>query len=67
MRWKPTCASRFFVALALTIPIVLYSSLGTSVLHLSLPLPFGTPRNWLLLVLTTPVVWWCGWIFHSGA
>jgi Cu2+-exporting ATPase len=59
--------TRFFVALALTIPIVLYSSLGTDVLHLRLPLPFGVPRNWLLLVLTTPVVWWCGWIFHSGA
>jgi P-type Cu2+ transporter len=58
---------RFWVALAFTIPIVLYSSLGTEVLRLHLPLPFGLPRNWLLLVLTTPVVWWCGWIFHSGA
>ena len=50
-----------------TIPIVLYSSLGTEVLRLHLPVPFGLPRNWLLLLLTTPVVWWCGWIFHSGA
>ncbi|MGZ3599051.1 MAG: heavy metal translocating P-type ATPase, partial [Ktedonobacterales bacterium] len=58
---------RFWIALVLTIPIVLYSSLGTSVLHVHLPLPFGTNRNWLLLVLTTPVVWYCGWIFHSGA
>ncbi len=58
---------RFWVALALTIPIVLYSSLGTEVLRLHLPVPFGLPRNWLLLLLTTPVVWWCGWIFHSGA
>jgi Cu2+-exporting ATPase len=58
---------RFFVALALTIPIVLYSSLGTQVLRLHLPTPFGINRNWLLLVLATPVVWWCGWIFHSGA
>jgi Cu2+-exporting ATPase len=58
---------RFWVALALTIPIVLYSSLGTEVLRLQLPVPFGLPRNWLLLILTTPVVWWCGWIFHSGA
>jgi Cu2+-exporting ATPase len=59
--------SRFFVALVLTIPIVLYSSLGTSVLHLHLTTPLGIPANWVLLVLTTPVVWWCGWIFHSGA
>jgi Cu2+-exporting ATPase len=58
---------RFFVALVLTIPIVLYSSLGTSIFRLHLPTPFGIPANWLLLVLTTPVVWWCGWIFHSGA
>jgi Cu2+-exporting ATPase len=58
---------RFWVALALTIPIVLYSSLGTEVLRINLPVPFGLPRNWLLLLLTTPVVWWCGWIFHSGA
>jgi P-type Cu2+ transporter len=59
--------TRFFVALVLTVPIVLYSSLGTSLLHLHLPTPFGIPVNWVLLVLTTPVVWWCGWIFHSGA
>jgi Cu2+-exporting ATPase len=59
--------TRFFVALVLTIPIILYSSLGTSLFHLHLPTPFGVPANWLLLVLTTPVVWWCGWIFHSGA
>ena len=58
---------RFWVALVFTIPIVLYSSLGTEVLRIHLPVPFGLPRNWLLLILTTPVVWWCGWIFHSGA
>jgi Cu2+-exporting ATPase len=58
---------RFWAALALTIPIVLYSSLGVGVLHINLPVPFDLPRNWLLLLLTTPVVWWCGWIFHSGA
>ncbi len=58
---------RFFVALVLTIPIVLYSSLGTSLFRLHLPTPFGIPANWLLLVLTTPVVWWAGWIFHFGA
>jgi Cu2+-exporting ATPase len=58
---------RFWVALALTIPIVLYSPLGTEVLRLHLPIPFGLSRNWLLLILATPVVWWAGWIFHSGA
>ncbi len=58
---------RFYVALVLTIPIVLYSPLGETVLRLHLPAPFGVSVNWTLLVLTTPVVWWCGWIFHAGA
>jgi Cu2+-exporting ATPase len=59
--------TRFFVSLVLTIPIILYSSLGTTLFRLHLPTPFGVNPNWLLLVLSTPVVWWCGWIFHSGA
>jgi P-type Cu2+ transporter len=59
--------SRFFVSLVLTIPIILYSSLGTTLLRLHLPTPFGIHPNWVLLVLSTPVVWWCGWIFHAGA
>ena len=58
---------RFWVSFGLTIPIILYSSLGTSVLHLHLPTPFGINRNWILLLFATPVVWWGGWIFHSGA
>jgi Cu2+-exporting ATPase len=57
---------RFFIALVLTIPIVLYSPLGVHVLRLHLP-TFGISANWILLVLTTPVVWYCGWVFHSGA
>jgi cation transport ATPase len=32
-----------------------------------LPVSLGIPVDWLLLILTTPVVWWCGWVFHSGA
>jgi len=59
--------TRFFVSLVLTIPIILYSSPGTTLFHLHLPTPFGVSPNWVLLVLATPVVWWCGWIFHFGA
>src|SRR3989440_4712036 len=59
--------TRFFVSLVLTIPIILYSSLGTTLFHLRLPTPFGVSPNWVLLVLSTPVVWWCGWTFHFGA
>ncbi|HEY1390311.1 MAG TPA: heavy metal translocating P-type ATPase [Ktedonobacterales bacterium] len=57
---------RFFIALILTIPIVLYSPLGVYVLHVQMP-SFGVNPNWILLILTTPVVWYCGWTFHAGA
>ena len=59
--------NRFFVSLVLTIPVILYSPLGTNLFKLHLPTPFGISPNWVLLVLATPVVWWGGWIFHSGA
>ncbi len=59
--------NRFFVSLILTIPVVLYSPLGVNLFKLHLPTPFGISPNWVLLVLATPVVWWGGWIFHSGA
>ncbi len=57
--------NRFFVALVLTVPTVLYSPLGTDVFNLDLP--SGIPRNWLMFILSTPVVWWAGWIFIGGA
>src|SRR5437763_7048571 len=59
--------NRFFVSLVLTIPVILYSPLGTSLFKLHLPTPFGISPNWVLFVLATPIVWWGGWIFHSGA
>jgi len=59
--------THFFVSLVLTIPIILYAPLGTSLFRVHLPTPFGISPNWVLLVLATPVVWWGGWIFHSGA
>ncbi|MHB8683123.1 MAG: heavy metal translocating P-type ATPase [Dehalococcoidia bacterium] len=58
--------NRFFVALALAIPTSLYSPVARSFLGIDLPAgPFG--RNWLMLVTSTPVVWWAGWIFIGGA
>jgi P-type Cu2+ transporter len=59
--------NRFFVSLVLTIPVILYSPLGTNLFKLHVPTPFGISPNWVLFVLATPIVWWCGWIFHSGA
>ncbi len=58
--------NRFLVALALTVPTVLYSPLGMSMFGVSLP-TFGIPHAWILLALSTPVVWWAGWVFLAGA
>ena len=57
--------TRFFVALALTIPVVLYSPLGHNLFGISLPAPL--PANWIMLLLTTPIVFWSGWMFVGGA
>ena len=59
--------TRFFLSLVLTIPVILYSPLGVNLFKLHLPTPFGISPNWVLLVFATPIVWWGGWIFHSGA
>jgi Cu2+-exporting ATPase len=56
---------RFLWSLVLTIPAILYSPLGANLLGLRLPQPI--PANWILLVLTTPVVFWTGSIFITGA
>jgi Cu2+-exporting ATPase len=53
--------NKFFFALFLTIPIILYSPLGTEFLKLNLPSPIPLP--WLLFFLTTPVFLYSGWIF----
>lgn len=65
---------RFWVSFLLTIPIVLYSPLGQKILGLTLPAPLPVNSalpdggvNWLLLILTTPIVFWTGSIFITGA
>lgn len=54
---------RFLVALGFTIPVAIIAG------HLpGVPMLVHPPlANWLGLVLSTPVVWWCGWIFISGS
>ena len=53
--------NKFFFSLLFTIPIILYSPLGTEYLKLNLPSPLPIP--WLLFLLTTPVFFYSGWIF----
>lgn len=55
---------RFWISLLLTVPIILYSPLGEGLFGLQLPAPI--PVNWLLLLLTTPIVFWTGSIFITG-
>ena len=57
---------RFWVALALTALVALLSPMGKMSGLLPLALP-PTARSWVLFALTTPVVFWCGWMFLSGA
>lgn len=53
--------NKFFFSLILTIPIIAYSPVGEKILGLTLPTPI--PATWLLLILTTPVFFYGGWIF----
>ncbi|MEO7910631.1 MAG: ATPase P, partial [Roseiflexaceae bacterium] len=58
--------TKFLLALPLTILTVLYSPMGPNMFGITLP-TFGIDMNLLMLILTTPVVWYCGWMFISGA
>jgi len=58
-------ARRFWVSLFFSIPILLYSPLAINIFKLKLPSPI--PVNWLLFILTTPVVFWTGSVFIVGA
>ncbi|MBI4087429.1 MAG: copper-translocating P-type ATPase [Candidatus Liptonbacteria bacterium] len=55
---------RFWISFLLSIPIFLYSPVGTAVFRVHIPSLI--PVNWLLLVLTTPIVFWTGSIFITG-
>ncbi|MEK7463095.1 MAG: copper-translocating P-type ATPase [Patescibacteria group bacterium] len=55
---------RFWISFILSIPIFLYSPVGINFFKLNLPTPI--PVNWILLILTTPIVFWTGSIFITG-
>ncbi len=54
---------RFLVAFAFTVPVALLAG------HLpGLPMLVEPPLSgWVGLVLSTPVVWWSGWVFIAGS
>jgi len=58
---------RFIGSAILTVPIILYSPLGTSLFGRELAAPLGLSPGLLGFVLTSIVVWWGGWPFVSAA
>jgi Cu2+-exporting ATPase len=59
--------NRFLISLAFTVPIVLWSMVGTELLGTELATPFGIERDVWLLVLSLPVVLYASSIFFTGA
>jgi Cu2+-exporting ATPase len=57
---------RFFLALILSIPVFLLSPVTTDFFGLEI-IGSQAVRNWLMLVLSAPVVFYAGWIFIGGA
>ncbi|MGH2962192.1 MAG: heavy metal translocating P-type ATPase, partial [Solirubrobacterales bacterium] len=58
--------NRFFVALVLTIPVILLSPLAVNTFGFEL-IDSDDARNWLMLVISAPIVWYAGWVFIGGA
>src|SRR5688572_16244492 len=59
--------NRFLVALAFTIPTVLWSEAGANVLGTELATPFGIEHDIWLLLLSLPIVLYASSIFFTGA
>ncbi|MGW5162297.1 heavy metal translocating P-type ATPase [Nonomuraea wenchangensis] len=59
--------NRFLVAALFSIPIVLWSPIGTEVFGLRLPVPFGLRQDIWALLLSLPVIFYSCWIFFDGA
>src|SRR5205807_4674379 len=59
--------NRFVVALALSIPIVLWSPVGRQVLHFTVPAPLGLRDDVFQLLLSLPVIFYSAWVFFDGA
>lgn len=58
---------RFFVAALLSIPIVLWSPIGSDVLGFNVDAPFGMREDVFTLILSLPVIFYSCSIFFTGA
>ena len=59
--------NRFLVALVFTVPIVLWSMVGTNLLGTEVPTPFGIDRDVWQFLLSLPIVLYASTIFFAGA
>jgi Cu2+-exporting ATPase len=59
--------NRFLVAAVLSVPILLWSSIGRNVLGFTVAAPFGLRDDVWLLLLSLPVIFYSSWIFFDGA
>jgi P-type Cu2+ transporter len=59
--------NRFAVAALLSVPILLWSPIGRSVLGFTVAAPFGLRDDVWLLLLSLPVIFYSAWIFFDGA
>jgi Cu2+-exporting ATPase len=59
--------NRFLVAALLSVPILLWSSIGRNVLGFTAAAPFGLRDDIWLLLLSLPVIFYSAWIFFDGA
>ena len=59
--------NRFIVAVALSIPVLLWSQIGRKVLGFELPAPLGLRDDVFQLILSLPVIFYSAWIFFDGA
>ena len=59
--------NRFLVAALLSVPILLWSSIGRQVLHFGAPAPFGLRDDVFQLILSLPVIGYSARVFFDGA
>lgn len=59
--------NRFLVALVFSVLVVIWSPIGTEVLGLHVPAPFGLRQDVWALLLSLPVIFYSAWVFFDGA
>ncbi len=59
--------NRFLVALALSIPIMVFSPMGRDMFGVTVPAPSGMRDDVFAFLLSLPVVFYSAWIFFDGA